>query len=94
MPVVGDPPGMAPIAGFGAVQCLSSAAHENLGAHDRHLGKNEKMNFGAQAMQNCDSAIVVSQTTMLAHRRFEDGARIFIEVVKTWMPGIKPGMTA
>jgi hypothetical protein len=57
MPVVGDPPGMAPIAGFGAVQCLSSAAHENLGAHDRHLGKNEKMNFGVQAMQNCDSAV-------------------------------------
>jgi hypothetical protein len=48
---------MAPIAGFGAVQCLSSAAHENLGAHDRHLGKNEKMNFGAPAMQNCDSRL-------------------------------------
>src|SRR4029077_9357045 len=59
MPVVGDPPGMAPIAGFGAVRCLRSAAHENLGAHDRHLGKNEKMNFGAQAMQNCVSVFVV-----------------------------------
>jgi len=69
MPVVGDPPGMAPIAGFGAVQCLSSAAHENLGAHDRHLGKNEKMNFGARAMQICDSAAGASQTT-LVHRPF------------------------
>ena len=75
MPVVGDPPRMAPIAGFGAVQCLSSAAHENLGAHDRHLGKNEKMNFGAQAMQNCDSAAGVSQTTMLVHHPFGLHAR-------------------
>jgi hypothetical protein len=65
MPVVGDPHGMAPIAGFGAVQCLSGAAHENLGAHDRHLGKNEKMNFGAQAVQNCDSDAGVSQTTLV-----------------------------
>jgi len=75
VPVVGDPPGIAPIAGFGAVQCLSSAAHENLGAHDRRLGKNEKRNFGAKAMQICDSAGVVSQTTMLVHRLFEVRAR-------------------
>jgi hypothetical protein len=67
MPVVGDPPGMAPIAGFGAVQCLSSAAHENLGAHDRHLGKNEKMNFGPPAMQICDSDTNLRETKRVRH---------------------------
>jgi hypothetical protein len=66
--VVGDPPGTAPIAGFGAVQCLRSGAQENLGAHDRHLDTNEKMNFGAQAMQNCDSAVTnLRETKRVRH---------------------------
>jgi hypothetical protein len=69
VPVVGDPPGMAPIAGFGAVQSLSSAAHEDLGADDRHLGKNEKRNFGVQAMQKCDSAAGVSSAAGAPVRR-------------------------
>ena len=41
---------------FGAAKCLSGAAHENLGEHDDQLDENEKTEFGAQAMQNCDSA--------------------------------------
>jgi hypothetical protein len=43
--------------------------------HDDHLGKNEKLKFGAQAMQNCDSEARVSQTTMLVYRPFELHAR-------------------
>jgi hypothetical protein len=71
MPVVGDPPGMAPIAGFGAVQCLRSAAHENLGAHDRHLGKNEKMNFGAgdAKLRQCRYKFARDQTRASSVRR-------------------------
>jgi hypothetical protein len=46
-----------------------------LGVHDDHLGKNEKLKFGAQAMQNCDSAAGVSRTTMLVYRPFELHAR-------------------
>jgi hypothetical protein len=78
MPVVGDPPGMAPIAGFGAVQCLSSAAHENLGAHDRHLGKNEKMNFGPPAMQICDSAVTNLRETKRVRHLFGEGDQTLI----------------
>jgi hypothetical protein len=94
VPVVGDPPGMAPIAGFGAAQCLRSAAHENLGAHDRHLGENEKRNFGAQAMQNCDSATapVRRRCSCIIYSNYAR-ATSCIEVVKTWMPATSAGMT-
>jgi hypothetical protein len=63
-----------------------------LGVHDDHLGKNEKLRFGAQAMQNCDSAADVSQTTMLVHRPFGLHARDILRrqfSTASW-PGIKP----
>src|SRR5215470_9695812 len=37
-------------------QCLGSAAREGLGGRDDQLDRNEKMELGTRAMQNCDSA--------------------------------------
>ena len=50
-------------------QSLFSAAPENLGASAGGLGKNEKMKFRAQAMQNCDTAC----RRLLAHHPFDGG---------------------
>ena len=62
-----------------------------MGERDGDLGNNEKIKFGAQAMQNCDSASGVSQTTMLVHHPFELHARLR-RGLSPVMPGFMPGI--
>jgi len=54
---------------------LKQRCARKLGRARPPFGQKRKRNFGAKAMQICDSAAGVSQTTMLAHRLFEVRAR-------------------